>query len=248
MDRLIYTAVSGMNASMTKQRMIANNMANAQTIGFREEIFQSTPSTLAGGTDEARSLAHGEVRGALMKEGAITQTGKPLDIALQGETMLAVQAMDGSEAYTRRGDLSISSTGMLENGDGLAVIGQNGPITVPLGSDITIAPDGRVMVSDPSTPDAPAEAVDRIKIASYTGTKIEKGLDGLFRAVPEGGVLPADENSEVMVGALEQSNVSPSEVLVQMVDAQRLFEIRSKLLSTAKDLDEGSARLMRIDG
>ena len=247
MDRLIYTAVSGMNASMTQQRMIASNMANAQTIGFREEIFQSTPSTLSNSPMEARALTHGEVRGALMKEGAINQTGNPLDIALQGETMIAIQAMDGSEAYTRRGDLSVSPTGMLENGDGLPVIGQGGPITLPLGSEISIAPDGQIMVSDPSTPDAPPQVVDRIKIASYTGTRIEKDIDGLFRA-PEGGVLPADEDAQIIVGALEQSNVSASKVLVQMVEAQRMFEIRSKLLSTAKDLDEGSARLMRIDG
>ena len=138
MDRLIYTAVSGMNASMTRERVIASNMANAQTIGFRKEIIQATPMTLEGPQLEARAMTSTEVRGASMKEGAVTDTGNPLDVALQGDAMLAVQAHDGGEAYTRRGDLSVSVTGVIENGDGLPVLGDNGPITVPPGSQVKI--------------------------------------------------------------------------------------------------------------
>ena len=101
------------------------------------------------------------------------------------------------------------------------------------------------MVADPQSPDQPPVQVARLKLANYEGTRIEKDLTGLFR-VPGGGILPADEDARVMTGALEQSNVNPSEVLVQMVEAQRLFDIRSKLISTARELDEGSASLMRI--
>lgn len=245
MDRLIYTAVSGMSASMVKQRMIASNLANAQTIGFRAEILETTPMTLESDALEVRSMAHGHVRGALMSEGSVTQTGRPLDIALQGDVLLAVQASDGSEAYTRRGDLSIAASGVLQNGDGLPVIGEGGPVTVPLGSVPAISPDGRVMVSDPAAPDQPPVEVARLKLASFTGSPIAKGLDGLFR-VRGGGVLPADENARVEVGALEQSNVKTTEVLVEMVEAQRLFDIRTKLVSTARSLDEESAKLMRI--
>lgn len=245
MDRLIYTAASGMSASMIQQRMIASNMANAQTIGFRAEVLERTPVTLDGPSLDVRALNRAEVRGALMDEGSFTQTGRELDIAMQGDIMLAVQAPDGSEAYTRRGDLSLTTTGVLQNGDGLPVIGEGGPITVPLGSEVSIAPDGAVMVADPQSPDQPPVQVARLKLANYKGSKIEKDLTGLFR-VPNGGILPADENARIMTGALEQSNVNPSEVLVQMVEAQRLFDIRSKLISTARELDEGSAGLMRI--
>ena len=87
--------------------------------------------------------------------------------------------------------------------------------------------------------------VARIKLANYKGSKIEKDLANTFR-VPGGGVLPADENAKVMIGVLEQSNVSPTEVLVEMVEQQRLYDIRTKLISTARALDEGGARLMRI--
>lgn len=246
MDRLIYTAVSGMNASLNRERVIASNMANAQTVGFKSEILQATPMTLDGPQVEVRAMSSTEVSGASMKEGSINQTGNPLDIAMQGDAMLAVQADDGQESYTRRGDLSVTVTGVLQNGEGLPVIGENGPITVPPGSSVTIAPDGGVLITDPATPGQAPQRVDKLKLVSTTGTKIAKDIAGQFR-VPGGGVLPVDDNARVVPNALEQSNVNPSEVLVEMISAQRLFDMRTKLVQTAGQLDEAGARLMRID-
>lgn len=247
MDRLIYTAVSGMNASLNRERVIASNMANSQTVGFKAEILQATPMTLDGPQLEVRALSSTGVTGASMKEGTVSRTGNALDIAMQGDAMLAVQASDGQEAYTRRGDLSVTPSGLLQNGEGLPVIGQSGPISVPPGAKVTITPSGGVMVLDPASPDQPAQAVDQLKLVSTTGTRIAKDIAGLFR-VPGNGALPVDENAQVIPGALEQSNVNPSEVLVEMISAQRLFDMRTKLVETARQLDEGSARLMRIDG
>jgi flagellar basal-body rod protein FlgF len=245
MDRLIYTAYSGMTGSTVRQRVIASNMANAQTIGFRAEMLTTTPMTLKGPSLEARAMTDGEVRGSSMAQGSLIETGKPMDVALTGDTMLSVQAEDGTEAYTRRGDLSISAGGVLQNGDNRPVIGEGGPITVPLGSKVTISPDGGVNVSNPEAPDQPPQNVGRIKIASTTGTAIDKGLDGLFR-VTGGGVLPQDEEAKLMVGSLEQSNVDPTRILVEMVEAQRLFDIRTKVISQAREVDESSSALMRI--
>jgi len=246
MDRLIFTAFSGLNASMVRQRVIASNMANAQTIGFRAETLQFTPMTVKDGDSlEVRALSDAEVRGADMSEGTLMQTGRPLDIAMSGRALLAVQAADGTESYTRRGDLAVSPSGVLVNGDNAPVIGDNGPISVPPGSQVTIAEDGAVLVRDPATPDAPPNKIDRVKLAVSTGTRMEKGLDGLLK-VYGGGVLPADLEAKVVPGALEQSNVKPSDVLIQMVEAQRLFDIRTKLISTAKDIDEGGTALMRM--
>lgn len=246
MDRLIFTAFSGLNASMVRQRVIASNMANAQTIGFRAETLQFTPMTVQDGKGvEVRALSDAEVRGTDMAEGTLVQTGKALDVAMAGKALLAVQSADGRESYTRRGDLAVSPSGVLVNGDSAPVIGENGPISIPPGGEVTIAEDGAVLVRDPATPDAPPNRIDRIKLASPAGTRIEKGLDGLLK-VYGGGVLPGDLEAKVIPGALEQSNVKPSDVLVQMVEAQRLFDIRTKLISTAKELDEGSTALMRL--
>ncbi|MBC7158891.1 MAG: flagellar basal body rod protein FlgF [Porphyrobacter sp.] len=247
MDRLIHTALSGMRASMDRQRVIASNMANTGTLGFRAELLDQRPVTLktAGAGLEVRAMQRAAVRGADMAAGEMVETGQPLDIAIEGDALLAVQAADGTEAYTRRGDLSLSPTGLLVTGEGHPVMGQGGPITLPLGATPAISPDGTVTVSDPAVPEAPAQEVGRIKLASADGSPIAKGLDGLFR-VEGGGILPADEAATLATGALEQSNVNPAEVLVEMIDAQRLFAMRSKLISTAGDLDASGAQLMRL--
>ena len=245
MDRLIYTAVSGLNSAMTRQRMIASNLANAQTVGFREETMEFTPMTLEGPSLEVRAMNYTQVKGASMKPGTMVQTGRPLDVALEGQAMLTVQTADGGEGYTRRGDLSISPTGLLQNGDGLPVIGESGPITVPTDGIITIAKDGGVMLYNRDAPEQPPVQIEKLKLASTQGSKLEKDLSGIFR-VPGGGVLPADQEAKLMPATLEQSNVDTTKVLVEMVEAQRMYDLRTKLISTARDLDEGGASLMRL--
>ena len=245
MDRLVWTAVSGMSASMARQRMIASNMANAQTIGFRAEVMQASPTTLQGTNIEVRAMNSATVFGAQMDPGTMTQTGRPLDIAVNGEALITVQASDGTEAYTRRGDLTVSPNGMLVNGEGYPVMGEGGPISVPPGSDISIGENGAVLSRNKADAEAPPQEIGRIKLASWRGTQINKGLDGLFRVV-DGGVLPTDAEATVTPESLEQSNVKPTEVLVQMVEAQRLYEMRAKLVSTAKELNQNPASVMRI--
>ena len=245
MDRLIWTAVSGMSASMARQRMIANNMANSQTIGFRAELMVAAPVTVKGPQLETRALTDAAVRGARMDQGEVSETGRALDVALNGEALLGVQAENGDEAYTRRGDLSLTPAGLLVNGDGRPVLGEGGPISIPPGSEVSIAPDGAVLVRVAATPDAPLAQADKLKLASPAGSRIAKGLDGLFR-VEGGGVLPTDPEARLTSGALEQSNVRPSQVLVEMIEAQRLYDMRTKLIATAKELDEGSASLLRL--
>lgn len=245
MDRLIYTALSGMRASMDQQRVLASNMANARTPGFRAELLQRQSVTLEGDALEVRALQSAAVTGARMEAGELVETGRPLDIAVEGAALIAVQSPDGSEAYTARGDLSLSPAGLLLTGDGYPVMGEGGPLSVPPGAKPAIAPDGTVTASDPANPAAPPQEIGRIKLAGWQGSPIAKGLDGLFR-VNGGGILPADEAARVKPGFIEQSNVKSTEVLVEMIDAQRLFEMRSKLVSTAKELDERGAGLMRL--
>lgn len=247
MDRMIYTALAGMNAAMDRQRMVASNLANAQTAGFRAELFATTPLTLKGPALEARSLAHGVVRGADMSAGVINATGNPLDVALRGDALLALQGNDGAEVYSRRGDLRVSASGVLENGEGRPVMGEQGPITVPLGRAIGIGHDGSVTAADPAAPDAPAEVLGRIKLANPAGSRIVKDLDGFLR-VPDGGVLPADPTARVQTGALEGSNVDTAAVLVDMIEAQRSFETRAKLFATAGEIDQAGSQLMSLRG
>lgn len=251
MDRLIYTAMTAMNAAMDRQRVTANNLANASTPGFRQEIFAVTPATLKDDSIEARAMARGNVRGADMTAGRVTPTGNPLDVAMEGEALLAFQGPDRQgEVYSRRGDLRVAPSGVLENGEGLAVLGQSGaPITVPPGFAISIAADGTILASDPAAGDAPAEPIDRLRLVNPQGSPLAKGIDS-FLKVPTAngtnGVLPPDLTARLTPGALEQSNVETADTLVQMIEAQRAFEQRATIIRTAEELDEASSELLMM--
>lgn len=245
MDRVIYTAFAGMEAAMNRQRAVASNMANAQTPGFRAENFSVQAVALRGASLEARAMGRGAVYGADLAPGSFSVTGNTLDIAIHGDAMMALQARDGSEVYTRRGDLKIGPAGVLENGEGRPVMGEAGPITVPLGQEISLAEDGSVLAADPEAPEAPAQIVGRIKLASIAGSAVVKDTDGFLR-VPGGGILPTDQEARITTGSLEQSNVSTTQVLADMIEAQRSFEMRAKLLTTASSIDETGARLMSL--
>ncbi len=245
MDRMIYTALSGMDAAMNRQRAIASNLANGNTPGFRAELFSTGNFHVRGPSLDVRGIAQGAVRGADLSAGSVNQTGRQLDVALHGDAMLSLQADDGSEVYSRRGDLAVDASGRLINGDGLAVMGENGPNAVPPGWNISIGTDGSVFAADPATPDVAAEAVGRIKLANPAGSALVKGLDNQLR-VPGGGVLPSDAGATLVSGALEQSNVDTAGTLVEMIDAQRSFERRTRLISTAEQLDQASSRLMSL--
>jgi len=247
MDRLIYTAMTAMNAAMDRQRVVANNLANASTPGFRQEIFAVTPATLKDGSLEARAMARGNVRGADMRTARVVPTGNPLDVALEGKALIAYQSPDRQgEIYSRRGDLRVAASGVLENGEGLAVLGEGGtPITVPPGFSISLAADGTVLASDPAAPNAAAEAIDRIRLVNPEGSPLAKGIDS-FLKVPNGGVLPPDPTGRLTPGALEMSNVETADTLVQMIEAQRAFEQRAKIIATAGMLDEAGSGLMAL--
>lgn len=245
MDRMIYTALTGMDAAMNRQRAVASNLANANTPGFRAETFATMPWHVRGQAMDVRGYAQGAVRGADLTQGTVTQTGRALDIAVAGEALIAFQSGNGDEVYSRRGDMSVDGAGRLVNGEGLQVMGQAGPLAVPPGWDISFGTDGTVLASDPAAPDAEPEEVGRIKLVSAAGSQVVKGLDNQLR-VQGGGVLPGDETAEITTGALEGSNVDASGTLVEMIEAQRSFERRVQLIATAEELDQASSRLMSL--
>lgn len=245
MDRLIHTSLSAMRGAMSRQTTIANNLANANTVGFRAEFASQRPLWLRGGEFQGRAQASEEVVNADMKAGTVNQTGRDLDVALQGDAMLAVQAQDGEESYTRRGDLMISPSGLLTTGDGVPVLGDQGPLTLPPADKILVSADGRISIVPEGGDPNQMQEVGQLKLASPKGSEIVKGLDGLFK-VRGGGTLPTDPDARVISGALEQSNVNTSDALVQMIEASRAWETQVKLLTTAKDLDSSTTDLMRL--
>lgn len=245
MDRLVYTAMSGLRSQMAAQSTIANNIANASTIGFRAERVSFDRLVLQGSGLETRQLAAEEVRDFDRRAGTIVQTARPLDVAVTSDSWIAVQAADGQEAYTRRGDLSVAASGVLETGDGFPVMGSGGPITVPPHQSIAIADDGTVSIVPPGGDPTQPQVVDKIKLASPEGSQAAKGLDNLLH-VKGGGVLPEDLDARLRAGTLEQSNVNLTQALVDMIENQRSYEVQASLLEEAKTMDESAASLMRM--
>lgn len=245
MDKLIYTAASGLKSHMAAQAAIANNMANASTIGFRAEKVNFDSLMLKGPGFDSRQPASEEVTDFDRTAGAITTTGRNLDIAIPGDQWMAVQATDGTEAYTRRGDLNISATGVSETGDGFPVMGSGGPITVPPATSVSIAGDGTISIVPVGGDAKNPQVIDRIKFASPNGSQTVKGLDNLVH-VKGGGVLPADLDAKCVSGALEQSNVNMTQALVDMIENQRSYEVQANLMKSAKDMDESAASVMRM--
>lgn len=247
MDRLIYTSLTAMRGSMARQTAIANNLANAQTPGFRADMAEAQSLWLSGSGSGAgaRAMSSEEVLGADMRAGSITSTGRDLDIAMEGDALLVVQAKDGDEAYTRRGDLQISSSGLLTTGDGSPVQGSQGPVTIPPADSISIDTDGRVwIVPQGGDPENPQE-VDRLRLATPAGSTIAKGLDGLFR-VKGGGILPDDPEARLLTRSIEGSNVAATSALVDMIEASRSWDTQLKLVSDARDMDSATANLMQL--
>jgi len=247
MDRLVDIARTAMRGAMTRQTAIANNLANANTAGFRAEIVNASARWIGGQTFNSRAESVDQVIAADMKVGAVTQTGNPLDIAVDGDALIAVQANDGSEGYTRRGDLKLNESGLLTTGDGFPVLGGGGPITLPPADSITIAKDGGIWIVPQGGQIDQPQLVDTIKLANAKGSTIAKGTDNLFREV-NGGALPQDPFASVTAGALEGSNVNATAALVQMIEASRAWETQIKMIDTAKDIDSSGASLMRLDG
>jgi len=246
MDRLIYSSLSAMKAAMARQGTTANNLANANTSGFRAEMTSSQALWMRGDGFDARAPTSQEVMSADMTAGAVVESGRPLDVSMQGSAMLAVQTKDGDEGYTRRGDLQMSDSGLLTTGDGLPVLGDAGPITLPPAEKIIIAGDGTISIVPMGGNAAQPQVVDRLKLVQANGTGIAKGMDGIFR-VKDGGTLPADPQASVRQGALEGSNVNTSATLIDMIEASRDWDMQVKMLGAAQDIDKASADLMRME-
>lgn len=238
MDRLIYLAMAGAKATMQRQDTLAHNLANVSTNGFRAEMqaFRAVP--VRGDGASTRVYALESTVGPDLRPGPVQSTGRSLDVAVQGTAWLAVQALDGTEAYTRAGSLQVDPEGQLVTPDGLPVIGDGGPITLPVNASVEIAGDGSISTRVGN--ERPQQA-GRLKLATAEGP-MQRGTDGLFRS-PDGD-LPADPAARVVSGALEGSNVSPVETMVAMIAAARQFEQQMKALQGAEQREQAAAKLL----
>jgi flagellar basal-body rod protein FlgF len=232
MDRLIYTAMTGARQAFLQQAGAANNLANVSTIGFRamEHRFRSVP--IQGEAMPTRAFTVDASVADVFDQGPMMATGRPLDVAIQGEGWIAVQTPDGGEAYTRAGNLQVDANGQLQTVNGLNVLSDGGPIGIPPDNSITISPDGTISVVPLFGTPNNVNDVGRFKLVYPPADTLVRGDDGLFR-MRGGQVAEADENVRLAPETLEGSNVNPVDSMVNLISLARQFEMQIKMLQSA---------------
>lgn len=251
MDRILYTAMSGARQTMEMQSVVSHNLANVDTAGFRAQLAAMRAVPVQGdGHLPTRVSVAATTPGVDWRPGPMMATGRDLDIAISGDGMLAVQDPTGAEAYTRRGDLQVDGNGVLRSG-GHPVIGERGPIVIPLGAEVFIGTHGVIsIIGEGQQADALVE-IGRLKLVSPGNATLERGADGLFRLAEvdgEVGILPMDDQLTVRTGVLEGSNVNPVESMVAMIDAARRYEMQMKVISSADENAQRANSLLSLQG
>ncbi|MFT6264663.1 MAG: flagellar basal-body rod protein FlgF [Oleiphilaceae bacterium] len=244
MDKALYIAMSGAKQNMLSQAAHANNLANVNTTGFKEDFAQARSMPVYGEGLPTRAYSMSERPGTNFEQGALIQTGNSLDIALKGEGWIAIQSADGTEAYTRAGNLSIDVNGQLRTGAGFPVLGDGGPLVIPPAATVEVGADGTISVI-PLGGEGLAQ-VDRIRLVNLDSDSIEKGKDGLIH-LKEGAAQP-EVAAEVRVeqGFLEGSNVNAVSSLTDMLSLSRQYELQVKLMGQADQNSESAARLLQF--
>ncbi len=248
MDRALFLAMSGAKQDMYGLQSHANNLANVRTTGFRADLEQARSMQAYGEGMPTRVFSMQERPGFDFSQGSVMTTGRDLDVTVEGDGWIAVVDNIGQEAYTRAGNLKIDQTGMLTNGSGHLIAGQNGgPIFIPLPiSKIEIGRDGTISVLPQGAPPDAIEQIDRIKLVKPDNRDLTKDTNGLFKLKNDDPFVEADGSVRLLTGALEGSNVNAVGAMTSMIDLQRHFEMQVKMMKTLEEMDEAQASLLRV--
>jgi flagellar basal-body rod protein FlgF len=243
MDHGMYVAMTGAKQIMQAQAVNNHNIANISTIGYRADAvsFSSAPIYGAGYATRVNAVA-GDA-GTDFSSGVMETTGRPLDVALNGNGFLAVRGLDGKEAYTRAGDLRVTPTGAVTTASGLPVLSESGPLNIPPSTQVSIGADGTIAVVPQGSQPFAVTQVDKIKLVNPKTSDLVKGADGLLR-MKDGSKAKPDENVTITSGVLEGSNVNAAQSLISMIELQRLYEFQIKSLNSTDTNEQSAERLM----
>lgn len=247
MDRLIYTAMTGASHVLQQQAAVSENLANANTPGFRAALntFRAVP--LVGEGLPTRTFVVDSTAGSDFTPAAFQPTGRDLDVAVNGAGWIAVQGPDGKEAYTRNGSFQVTPNGVLQTRTGLNVLGDGGPITIPSDTEVTFAKDGTISTVPSSGQATSVVVVGRLKLVNPPPEQLGRGGDGLFR-MKDGTTATADANVGVVPGSLEGSNVNTVEAMVTMISLARKFDMQMKMLQSADSNSQKASQIMNLSG
>lgn len=243
MDRGLFIASSSASNLIERQGIVAQNLANVSTAGFKKvfDRMVSIPvvdqrSTLSGGRAYAVTLTPG----IDTRAGALLATGNGMDVALGSDMYLSVSDSAGTEAYTRRGALSVGPDGIVRLPTGQTVRSQEGgELAIPVGYVGAVAEDGTLWAQDPANP-ANKQELGKIKVVM--SKEVSLRLDGLYSV--GASETPVDGTRILASGYIEQSNVSSADALAQMIETSRLYELNTKVISAFAALDQKGSELL----
>jgi flagellar basal-body rod protein FlgF len=246
MDRSLFIAMSGATQTLLAQTANANNLANAQTTGFKSDLQQFRSMPVFGDGYPTRVYAQTEKPGTNFSVGGLQTTDNPLDLAIKGDGFFAVRDSKGKEAYTRAGDFQMTPDGQLLNSSGLAVLNKDGlPITIPQAEKITISGDGSISIVPFGANGSAMTAVDQIKLIKPDLKNVEKRPDGLVY-IKDGSTQADNITVQVVQGMIEGSNVSSIGAMVDMIELARNFEMQSNVMKNIKENSAASAKLLQV--
>lgn len=244
-DRAIFLGMAGAKDSMFQLDLIANNLANANTIGFRADAAILKTKHTVNDDKDTRSSTQLVKTYSDFKPGPMISTGRNLDVAIDGAGFIAVQTKEGKEGYTRNGNLQINADGFLVTGKGDLVLGDAGIISVPQSQHININRHGAI--SSQLSGETPNNIVilDNIKLVNAPLDKLQKGADGLFHMIDEGHAQKS-QDVRLVPETLEGSNVDTVKSMVDLIDVSRRFEIHTKLMKMIEDNSFRSNQTLNI--
>ncbi len=251
MDRLAFNAVAAINEQRVSRQVTANEMANVSTPGFKRSYEVAMQAIKAEGAGLATRMQPKSVSRDViaLRPGAVMGTGRDLDVAMNEQAVLGVTTRDGKLAFTRRGDLQVTASGVLQNGSGFVVRGEGGqPITVPPIGKISINPDGSIYASNPAQPAEPSVLVGRLLLRDAAQVKLERREDGLFQIEGQEGadITNGTVRTSVTPKALEASNVNAMEIMIKLMDQARTFEQQVRIIKESKSGDEAGASMLKL--
>lgn len=245
-DRALYVAMTGASAMLRGQATVANNLANADSVGFQATLEATTARPVAGAGFPSRVATEARTLGIDARVGAIRNTGNPLDIALHQERWLAVQDAAGGTAYTRAGDLAINANGLLTTSRGQLVLGADGaPLSIPPNQSIEIGGDGTISIVPQGQPPSTLTEAGRLQLVAAGTADLERGDDGLLR--PRAGIAAQPATGVSLTsGTLEDSNVKPADALVSMIELARKYEMQVQILQRTDENARASSSLVSM--
>lgn len=243
---MLFVAMSGAKEAMLSQANNANNLANANTDGFKKDFNVFRAQHVQGPGWESRAYSMDERPATDFSAGAIKVTGKSLDIVTKEDGFIGIQTPDGEEAFVRTASMQVLENGDLVDVKGNPILNESGSaINVPPTKTMTIGDDGTISIVPADSPSNQLVILDRIRLVKPNPSDLEKGLDGYAR-LKEGAPPALQETVMVVSGALETSNVNTAESLVNMIELSRKYELQIKMMSTAKDHAQKSDALLSI--